>query len=102
MLQKTAKKNESRLFVADIPLLFENGFDFGQSTNLLVATCGQTQIDRLKNRNAWCDRTVQAVISGQMPLDRKMILADIIFWNEGPVDMLENQCRRYLHSIEMI
>ena len=102
MLQETVKKGASRLFVADIPLLFENGFDFGQSANLLVATRRQTQIERLKNRNAWDDTTAQAVISAQMPLEKKMLLADTIFWNEGPVQMLENQCQRYLRSLGLI
>lgn len=102
LLRKTTKNKSSRLFVADIPLLFEKGFDFGQSANLLVATSGQTQIERLKNRNAWCDTTVQAVISAQMPLGKKMILADSIFWNEGSVEMLEKQCRRYFSSCGLI
>jgi dephospho-CoA kinase len=102
LLGETVKKNASRLFVADIPLLFENGFDFGQSANLLVATSGQTQIERLKNRNAWSDKTAQAVISAQMPLENKMLLTDIVFWNEGPVGILKNQCQRYLQSQGLI
>ena len=102
LLQESAKKNVSRLFVADIPLLFENGFDFGQSGNLLVATRRQTQVERLKSRNAWTDKTVQAVISAQMPLEKKIILADVVFWNEGPRGMLESQCARYLRSLQLI
>jgi len=49
LLAETATKGVSRLFVADIPLLFEGGIDFGQSVNLLVATSRETQICRLKN-----------------------------------------------------
>lgn len=99
LLEITAKKNVSRLFVADVPLLFENGFDFGQSANLLVATSRQTQIERLKNRNGWSDNAVQTAISAQMPLENKMILADTVFWNEGPVKMLESQCARFLRTL---
>lgn len=98
LLQQTAKNSSSRLFVADIPLLFESGFDFGQSANLLVATSRQTQIDRLKNRNAWDDDSVEAVIASQMPIEAKIELADIVLWNEGPEQMLSNQCRRLLVS----
>lgn len=98
LLEKTASHSLSRLFVADIPLLFENGFDFGQSTNLLVATSRETQIDRLKNRNAWDDNTVEAVLASQMPIEAKLALADVVFWNEGPVEMLRNQCNRFLQS----
>jgi len=99
LLGQTAKNMPSRLFVADIPLLFESGFDFGQSANLLVATSRKTQIDRLKNRNVWDDDTVEAVLSSQMPIEAKLTLADVVFWNEGPEQVLRNQCRRFLESV---
>jgi dephospho-CoA kinase len=101
LLSETARNHSSRLFVADIPLLFENGFDFGQSANLLVATSRKTQVDRLKNRNAWNDTTVEAVLSSQMPIEAKLRLADVVFWNEGPMKMLRTQCRRFLQSLDL-
>lgn len=101
LLEKTSKRGMSRLFVADIPLLFENGFDFGQSANLLVTTHKKTQIERLKNRNAWSDKTMQAVVAAQMPLENKILLADVVFWNEGPVEVLKNQCHRFLRSLDL-
>lgn len=99
LLEREDKYSSSRLFVADIPLLFESGFDFGQSANLLVATSRETQIDRLKNRSGWDDDRVEAVLSSQMPIEAKFTLADIVFWNEGPEPMLRNQCHRFLQSI---
>lgn len=101
LLTQTARKGGSRLFVADVPLLFENGFDFGQSANLLVATSRKTQVDRLIKRNKWDDRTVQAVLSSQMPIEAKFALADVVIWNEGPVEILHNQCRRYIRSLKI-
>ena len=99
LLALEAKNPATRLFVADIPLLFESGFDFGQSVNLLVATSRKTQIDRVKKRNGWDDMMVEAVLSSQMPIDAKIKLADIVFWNEGPEQMLRNQCHRYLQEL---
>ena len=99
LLAETASKGASRLFVADIPLLFEGGFDFGQSSNLLVATSRETQIRRLKNRNDWDDDTVEGVLSSQMPIDAKLALADVVFWNEGPPKVLQSQIQRYLKSM---
>jgi dephospho-CoA kinase len=101
LLSQTARNQSSRLFVADVPLLFEIGFDFGQSANLLVATRRKTQVDRLKNRNAWDDNTVEAMLSSQMPINAKLILADMVFWNEGPVDILRAQCRRLIQSLDL-
>ncbi|MBT8037579.1 MAG: dephospho-CoA kinase [Verrucomicrobiae bacterium] len=99
LLSKSAKNPSSRLFVADVPLLFEIGFDIGQSANLLVATSRKTQVDRLKKRNAWDDDTVDAMLSSQMHIDAKLALADVIFWNEGPVEILRAQCRRWIQSL---
>ena len=101
LLEKTAKKSVSRLFVADIPLLFESGFDFSQSLNLVVATSRKTQIRRLKNRNAWDDDTVEGVLNSQMPIEAKLALADVVFWNEGPLEILHAQCRRFVQSLEI-
>ena len=99
LLSETIRKESSCMFVADIPLLFENGFDIGQSANLLVATGKQTQIDRLIKRNTWDLRVMEAVIASQMTIEAKMNLADVVFWNEGPPAILEAQVRRYLQSM---
>ncbi len=101
LLSQAARNHSSRLFVADVPLLFEIGFDFGQSANLLVATGRKTQVDRLKNRNAWNDDTVEAMLSSQMPIDAKLALADVVFWNEGPLEILRAQCRRFVQSLDL-
>lgn len=101
LIEETSKRAVSRLFVADIPLLFESGFDFGQSANLLVATSKETQVSRLKNRNAWDDATVKGVLESQMPIDAKLNLADVVFWNEGPQVVLNHQCRRFLQSLQL-
>ena len=99
LLEETARRDGSRLFVADIPLLFEKGFDFSQSANLLVATSNQTQIDRLKKRNVWQDGLAEAVIASQIDIEAKLTMADFVFWNEGPVDVLKLQCVRFLKSL---
>lgn len=96
LLDETLNKRASPLFVADVPLLFENGFDFGQSANLLVATSKETQTDRLIRRNKWDQNTVNSVISSQLAIEAKHDLADVIFWNEGGTDLLRKQCLRYL------
>ena len=96
LLAETATNASSRLFVADIPLLFEGGFDFGQSANLLVATSRETQVNRLKIRNAWDDDTVNAVLKSQMSMEAKLALADVVFWNEGSRKILKSQIHRFL------
>jgi len=85
------------LFVADIPLLFENGFDFGQEGNLLVAAGSETRRKRLRERNGFDDALIDSILAAQMPQEEKLRRADHVFWNEGPTLVLEAQLRRFLH-----
>ncbi len=90
------------LFVADIPLLFESGFDFGQEANLLVAAGRDTRCQRLRERNGFDDALIEAILAAQMPQEEKLRRADRVFWNEGPPAALEAQIRRFLQSLTIM
>jgi transcription termination factor Rho len=94
----SARKLGAPLFVADIPLLFENDFDFGQHGNLLVAAGLGTRRRRIRERNGFDDATIASILAAQMPQEEKLRRADQVFWNEGPLSVLEAQWRRFLHS----
>ncbi len=99
LLEKAQQNPTATLFIADVPLLFERGFDFGQQLNLVVAVSRETQILRLKQRNGFDDATVLAILEAQLPIDEKIIRGDIVFWNEGPPEMLERQLQRFFHNL---
>jgi len=99
-LTKAAKRGAG-LFVADVPLLFEKGFDFGQSQVLVVASSRSTQIQRLKARSGFDDPTIESILATQLPLQEKMSRADVVFWNEGPVSVLHSQIRRFAQAFLM-
>jgi len=96
-----ARKSGSGLFVADIPLLFEKGFDFGQSAAMLVAASHETQVRRIRARNRFDDPTIEAILAAQLPLEAKLLRADVVFWNEGPQAALLAQVRRFLNQLKM-
>ncbi|TAE75773.1 MAG: transcription termination factor Rho [Verrucomicrobia bacterium] len=96
-LEKARKVGVS-LFVADIPLLFENSFDFGQDGNLLVAAGFPTRHKRLLDRSGMDESTAEAIFAAQMPQEEKIRRADHVFWNEGPISILEAQWLRFLQS----
>ncbi len=93
-----ARKLPVCLFVADIPLLFENAFDFGQEGNLLVAAGLPTRLKRLRKRSGLDDTTAGEILAAQMPQEEKLRRADHVFWNEGPALVLEAQLTRFLQS----
>ena len=101
-LRDEAAKKGARCFLADVPLLFENGFDFGQTRAITVSTSRATQVARLKARNGWDDALIGSILAAQMPLEEKEARADIVFWNDGRPDTLKAQIQRYCETIPPI
>lgn len=91
-----------RCFLADVPLLFENGFDIGQNKAITVSTSRTTQVARLKVRNGWDDAPIESILAAQMPLEEKEARADIVFWNDGHPDTLRAQIQRYCETFPSI
>jgi dephospho-CoA kinase len=93
--KETARHEGSPLFVADVPLLFENGFDFSQQINILVAISRATQCSRLISRSPMEPAVADSIIDSQLPLSQKLKLADVVWWNEGPTHLLHSQVSRF-------
>lgn len=98
---KQAATRGADLFVADVPLFFEKGFDFGQSQVLVVASSRPTQIQRLKLRSGFDDPMIESILAAQLPVPEKMSRADVVFWNEGPPHVLRSQVRRFAKAFLM-
>ena len=96
-----SKTSLTTLFVADVPLLFESGFDFGQELNLVVATSQATQRTRLKARSHFEDRMISSILKAQLPIMEKVARADVVFWNEGSLSIMERQLARFLKSLSI-
>ena len=89
------------LFIADVPLFFEKGFDFGQNLVLVVASSRSTQIQRLKARGGFDDLLIESILAAQFPIQEKILLADVVFWNDGPQAILRSQIRRFAQEFLM-
>jgi transcription termination factor Rho len=89
------------LFLADVPLFFEKGFDFGQNEVLVVASSRSTQIQRLRARGGFEDSLIESILAAQLPVQEKMSRADVVFWNEGPPSVIRSQIRRFAQSFLM-
>ena len=99
-LERAATRG-AEVFVADVPLLFEKGFDFGQNQVIVVASSRSTQIQRLKARGGLDDQLIDSMLATQLPVQEKMARADIVFWNEGPPAVLRSQIRRFAQAFLM-
>ncbi|MES2658406.1 MAG: transcription termination factor Rho [Verrucomicrobiota bacterium] len=99
--RERAATRGAELFVADVPLLFEKGFDFGQTQVLVVASTRSTQIQRLKARSGFDDLLIESILAAQLPVQEKMSRADMVFWNEGPPAVIYSQIRRFSQAFPM-
>ncbi len=96
-----AAKRGAEFFVADVPLLFEKGFDFGQIRVLVVACSRSTQIRRLEARDGLDRSLIESILAAQLPVHEKMSRADVVFWNEGPPAILLSQIHRFFPTSPM-
>jgi len=95
------KSGVTTAFVADVPLLFESGFDFEQELNLVVATSETTQRERLKVRSNFEDSMISAILNAQLPIMEKVARGDVVFWNEGSPAVLGRQLSRFLQESQI-
>jgi len=99
MREIAAKSSAAPLFLADIPVLFESGFDFGAEAVVVVACPPTTQSRRLRRRNGFDDSMVRQVLAAQLPIAEKIRRADLVVWNNGPPETLRRQTRCLLQSL---
>ena len=97
--QALAKWPEGR-WVIEVPLLFEkdlqNWFDF----TVCVACAPAQQLARLEQRGL-PHALAEQRISKQLPLARKIELADFVLWNDGNVSFLQDQVTELSRNLQV-
>lgn len=92
---ETWRKEGRTIAVAVIPLLFETNAAGHFHATVCVACSGQTQRRRLRARG-WDDKQIDQRMAAQMPVDKKMLLADYVVWTEAGVGVHEEQLKRII------
>lgn len=86
-------RSSTKLFFADIPLLYETGGEKLCNRVVVVACTGDLQIRRLMKRTNMDETVAGAMVAAQMPLEEKIRRADHVVWNNGPEKLLAEQAR---------
>jgi dephospho-CoA kinase len=73
-----SRNDPKAVVIYDVPLLFEAGIDTRVDTTIVVTADRKTQIARLKKRNGLSHTEAVRRITSQMPLSKKVYLADIM------------------------
>jgi dephospho-CoA kinase len=97
---ETSRRN-GKIFLADIPLLYETKGESLCDRVAVVACSREKQLQRLIARTALSAADALAMIASQMSLSEKISHADHLVWNNGPQSDLEFQAEifaRFLAS----
>ena len=78
LTREAARNDRQAVVVYDVPLLFEAGIDKRVDKIVVVTADQQTQIDRLKKRNGLSQSQALRRIRSQIPLAKKIHMADYI------------------------
>lgn len=84
-------RQSGKLFLADIPLLYETQGELLCDRVVVVACTPEIQQQRLISRAHLSPSAALAMIESQMPLPQKISRADHVIWNNGPLSRLQAQ-----------
>ncbi|ALJ56387.1 Dephospho-CoA kinase [Candidatus Xiphinematobacter sp. Idaho Grape] len=92
MAQAVRSKAVGRKFVADVPLLYEAGWETACDFIAVIACSSAKQLQRLTSRGV-CESLARKMIAVQLPMEEKMRRAHEVVWNNGPLQLLTEQAR---------
>lgn len=88
---------EGERWVVETPLLFEGALEIWFDFTVCVACAPEQQLVRLEQRGL--NRALAGQrISKQLPLTRKVDLAEFVLWNDGSREFLQQQVDRLVAS----
>lgn len=87
---------ESDLVIADIPLLYEQGYERHVDQVAVVYIPESLQIKRLMKRDALTEAEAMQRVKSQESIEIKKGKADVVFDNQGTMVQLENQVLDWL------
>jgi dephospho-CoA kinase len=91
-------RQPSDFFFADIPLLYETGGESLCDLVVVVACSPDVQRDRLMARSRLSGEQANEMIRSQMPLSKKISLAQHVVWNNDGPEPLAAQARLLVQS----
>ena len=99
LTKQAARKNPDAVVIYDVPLLFEAGIDKRVDRTIVVTANRETQIARLKTRNSLSRTEAIRRIRSQMPLSKKIHLADIVIDGTRPRQDTVKAIRATYHNL---
>ncbi|WP_447972927.1 dephospho-CoA kinase [Nitrospira sp. Kam-Ns4a] len=100
LTREIARKDPRAVVIYDVPLLFEAGVDQRVDTTLVVTADRRTQLARLQARNGFSRTEALRRLRAQMPLARKVKLADYVLDGTLPLSKLRTAVRTLFQALQ--
>ncbi|MFC4321046.1 dephospho-CoA kinase [Litchfieldia salsa] len=100
--QKKLVEQGNETIVLDIPLLFESDLTHLVDKTIVVYVDDEVQVERLMKRNHFTLVEATSRISSQMPLKKKVALADEVINNNGTMEETKKQLLKILTNWNVI
>jgi dephospho-CoA kinase len=84
------KDPDAKVF-ADVPLLFEAGWENKFDKTILVTAPMDVRLERVKARDGMTEQEIKNRMNRQMPEDKKAMKADFIMDNSKDIESLINK-----------
>jgi dephospho-CoA kinase len=97
-MQSGRRKENCKLAVVVIPLLFETHAESHFDKIICVACSAANQRKRLSGRG-WTSEQIRRRIAAQMPVEQKIARADFVVWTDGGLDSHAQQLERILSKL---
>jgi dephospho-CoA kinase len=91
---------ETKLAVADIPLLYEAGRDRDFDRVIVAACPPEVQIARVMNRDGATRTEAERRLAAQLPIEAKVERADYVVWTTGTHEETDAQVSRIIASLK--
>jgi len=91
---------EEHLFVIDMPLLFEVGYEKKCDVTCLVYVNKKIQIERLMKRDNLSQKEAEKRIDAQLDIEEKKVKADVIFDNQLDLNYLYYQIDQFIRGLK--
>ena len=92
-------KSADPLFIAEIPLLYENNLATYFDRVIVVAASEQLQMERLKKHRNFSSETARNFLQLQLPLADKINRANHVLWNDGKKETLEAELQLAIYEL---
>lgn len=98
-MEKQIKKSDT-LFFAEVPTLYESGWEIYFDQVLVVSVCKEVRDFRLKQNRSMSSAQIEERVQAQISDEKKCALADWVIENNGTKEELKIKIEKWLEKVE--